>query len=101
VYWPATEDRPDPCECCQRAGLPEASSTFSTCAGRLDRKWRLCEACRLFITRYDRIPSVDELRNHAHTGRWRVVADPRQVVTPFAWRDGSTTGITPTPPTAA
>jgi hypothetical protein len=99
VFWPATEDRPEQCESCKRANIPQAASIFGNCAGRLERKWRLCDSCRKFVGAYGRVPTEAELRNHAGTGRWRVVADPRTV--PFQWRDGSTTGITPTPPTAA
>lgn len=91
------EQQGEPCESCKRAGLPSVSTRFGSVAGKLDRKWRLCDACRDFVKHYERVPTVDELRHHAHTGKWRVRVDP----SPFRWSDGSTTGITPPPPSAA
>ena len=80
----------------------------TTCNGALDAVFFLCERCIAYVERQGtaragrhgaRLPDKAWLEQQRTGKAPKRRVDPQG--RPFAWRDGSTTGITPTPPTAA
>jgi hypothetical protein len=68
------------CESCLRANVTRwlrqgVDQFFTDAAGRLPHPMNLCSMCYDFLARkHGRLPSVEELRVHEETGRWRVKA---------------------------
>jgi len=68
-----------PCDSCKRAGLEVEGERWGDVGRRLPEAHWLCAACYLFVQRVcedmatpPRLPTVEELNQHATTGRWRV-----------------------------
>lgn len=73
---PDTIDRKVCESCAQGAPNPQAPEHYGSVNGRLTRPMHLCGPCYDFVFRYEprdqaRLPTVDELKQHDLTGRWR------------------------------
>lgn len=63
------------CESCARAlPQPPAPEHWGDVGGRLHRPMHLCGDCYQFVFRRGELPTEEQVRWHAHHGRWQVRA---------------------------
>lgn len=60
------------CEGCLPAGIQHSWDHYGDVGQRLDKPLQLCSEVYQFVVRNGRLPSEEELRKHATTGRWRL-----------------------------